>query len=40
MRLSSGPILCACVACLFLAGCKEDQEAEAPPAVRPPGWPS
>ena len=35
MRLSSGPILCACVACLFLAGCKEDQEAEAPPAVRP-----
>ena len=35
MRLSSGPILCACVACLFLAGCKEDQETAAPPAVRP-----
>jgi RND family efflux transporter MFP subunit len=34
MRLSSGPILCACVACLFLAGCKEEQEAAAPPAVR------
>jgi RND family efflux transporter MFP subunit len=34
MRLSSGPILCACVACLFAAGCKEEQEAASPPAVR------
>ena len=33
--MTLGPIACACVACLFLAGCKEDQEAEAPPAVRP-----
>ena len=35
MRLSSGPILCACVACLCLAGCKKDQDAAAPPAARP-----
>lgn len=34
MRLSSGPILCACVACLFMAGCREEERPE-PPAVRP-----
>ena len=34
MRLSSGPFLCACVACLYLAGCSEEKPA-APAAARP-----
>jgi RND family efflux transporter MFP subunit len=34
MRLPSSPLLCACVACLCLAGCSEE-EAAAPAAVRP-----
>ena len=34
MRLPSSPLLCACVACLCLAGCSEEQAA-APAAVRP-----
>ena len=33
MRLSSGPILCACVACLCLAGCKDENTT--PAALRP-----
>ena len=34
MRLPSRPILCACIACLFFAGCRKEETA-APPAVRP-----
>ena len=34
MRLSSGPFLCACVACVYLAGCSEEKPA-APAAARP-----
>ena len=34
MRLPSSPFLCACVACLCLAGCSEE-EAAAPAAPRP-----
>lgn len=34
MRLSSGPVLCACVASLFLAGCREEK-AETPHIARP-----
>lgn len=35
MRLFSGPILCACIAYLSLAGCKEEQKSEAPAVARP-----
>jgi RND family efflux transporter MFP subunit len=34
MRLSSGPLLSACVACVYLAGCSEEKAA-APAAARP-----
>jgi RND family efflux transporter MFP subunit len=34
MRQSSGPFLCACVACVYLAGCSEEKPA-APAAARP-----
>jgi membrane fusion protein, multidrug efflux system len=34
MRLTSGPILCACVTCLCIAGCRKE-EAPPPPVVRP-----
>lgn len=34
MRLASGPFLCACLACVILAGCK-DEKSTAPAAVRP-----
>ena len=34
MHLSSGPFLCACVACVYLAGCSEEKAA-APAAARP-----
>ncbi len=34
MRLASGPFLCACLACVILAGCK-DEKSTAPAAMRP-----
>ena len=34
MRLPSSPLLCACIACICLAGCSEE-EAAAPAAPRP-----
>ena len=34
MRLSPGPFLCVCVACLYVAGCSKEQTAE-PAAPRP-----
>jgi RND family efflux transporter MFP subunit len=34
VRLSSGPLLCACIACVYLTGCSEQKPA-APAAARP-----
>ena len=34
MRLSSGPLMCACIACAYLAGCSEQKSSE-PEAPRP-----
>ena len=33
MRLASVPFLCSCIACVYLAGCKDENTA--PAAVRP-----